>query len=234
MLHLHLGRGGAAVPRVRALYHGFAQRLRRAAPARLRGAAGEQPQPRRLRRRSARDVLQWRRRHTGNRREDPCADAALGTGCRRSWGRLERWAVGTRSPDHLRCRRHLGRYRHRRRRAFCRGYRPRHVDRRLPGAGADDRYPHDRRRRRLDRLCRQRWRLSRRPSQRRRRSRAGGLWPRRRRADGDRRQSRSRPARPREFSGWCDAARPGGRAERRRWSGGTARPWPRGTRPRAS
>ena len=40
LLHLHLGRGGAAIPRVREVYHGFAQRLRRAPVARLRSAAG--------------------------------------------------------------------------------------------------------------------------------------------------------------------------------------------------
>ena len=38
---------------------------------------------------------------------------------------------GRRQPDHLRCRRHLGRYRHRHRRPFRRGDRARHLDRRL-------------------------------------------------------------------------------------------------------
>ena len=53
-----------------------------------------------------------------------------------------------------------------------RGLRARHVGRRLPAARADDRHPHDRRRRRLDRLRRRGRRLPRRAAQRRRRARA--------------------------------------------------------------
>ena len=83
--------------------------------------------------------------------ERPVAHPALRPGGRRDRRRLGGRAVGQAQPDHLRCRRHLGRYRHRHRRRLRRGDGARHLDRRLPAAGADDRRAHDRRRRRLDR-----------------------------------------------------------------------------------
>jgi len=89
VLHLHLRRSGAAIPRVRAVYHGFAQCLCRTAAARLRGTTSGQPRRRGLRRRSACDVLQWRGRDTGNGCQDSHLDPALGAGCRRSRGRLD-------------------------------------------------------------------------------------------------------------------------------------------------
>ena len=106
------------------------------------------------------------------------------------------------------------------------------VDRWRLGA-ADDRHPHDRRRRRIDRSGRRGRAAPRRPAERRRRARAGLLRPRRRRADHDRRRSRARLPRPGDVPARRDAARPRGvgvgdpRANRR-----AARPVARGGRSR--
>ncbi len=61
----------------------------------------------------------------------------------------------------------------------------------------DDRHPHDRRRRRLDRVDRQGRHAARRAAERGRAAGAGVLRPRRRGCDGDRRQPRARPHQPR-------------------------------------
>ena len=95
-----------------------------------------------------------------------------------------------------------GRHRHRHRGRLRRGDGARHLDRRLPGAGADDRRAHHRRRRRLDRLRRPR------PAPSRSGRASAGAVPGPAaygqggtRADGDRRQRRARPPRRRQLPG---------------------------------
>ena len=184
--------------------------------------------------RPAHHGVQRRRRDAGHGGRAAGAHPALGPGGRRARRRLGGRPVGPAQPHHLRRRRHLGRYRHRHRRRLRRGHGARHLDRRLPGAGADDRRAHDRRRRRLDRLRRPGRRLPGRAALGRRRARARPpTAAAATRADGHRRQRRARPARPRALPGRRHAARRGGGAPRDRRAGARARPGrPRGGRGR--
>ena len=113
-----------------------------------------------------------------------------------AWSRAQEVGrmAGFARPDHLR----HGRHQHRRRiaagRAVPAGQRGRRA--RLSDQGADARHPHRGRRRRLDRLCRQRRPAEGRAAQRRRRSGSGLLRPGQRGADGHRRQCRAADAEP--------------------------------------
>ena len=110
-------------------------------------------------------------------------------------------------PDHLR----HGRHQHRRRAAAGRRVPAgqRGGGARLSDQGADAGYPHRRRRRRLDRLCRQRRAAEGRAAQRRRRSRPGLLRQGQHGADGHRRQRRAADA-----ESDASAGRPDGGATR--------------------
>ena len=181
----------AAVPRVRALHHGGDERLHRAA----RCATTSRQLDDALREAGVDGDLRIMRSNGGVATpamvaEQPVLTLLSGLAAGVLGGAWVGALSGRRQADHLRHRRHQRRHRHRhRRRASARPTRARHLDRRLSGAGADDRHPHDRRRRRLDRLCRPRRRLPRRSAQRRRRAGPGRLRPRRHRADRHRRQS---------------------------------------------
>ena len=198
--------GVAAVPRVRALHHDGDERLRRAQGAQLRDAARDRDRGLGLQGRPAHHGVQRRRGDAGDGGRAAGAHPALGPGGRRDRRRLGGRPVGPAQPHHLRCRRHLGRYRHRDRRRLRRGDGARHLDRGLPRDGADDRRAHDRRRRRLDRLRRPGRRLQGRTALGRRRAGTGRLRPGRQPRHRDRRQRRAGPARQQATS-WAAACR---------------------------
>ena len=211
MLRHDLLVGVAAVPRVRALHHDGDERLRRPQGPQLRDAAGIGDRRLGLQGRPAHHGIQRRRRHARHGGRAAGAHPALGPGGRRDRRRLGGRAVRQAQPHHLRCRRHLGRYRHRDGGRLRRGDGARYLDRRLPGDGADDRRAHDRRRRRLDRLRRPGRRLQGRAALGRRGAGTGGLRPRRQSRHGDRRQRRAGAARRQELPGRRHGARRGRR-----------------------
>ena len=106
--------------------------------------------PRRDRRPQDHD-LERRRRDLSDGVGTAGADAALRTSRRRARRRLGRRAFGPETADHLRHRRHQRRHRHRGRRQIRADRRAIDFDRRLSAVDADDRHPHHRRGRRLDR-----------------------------------------------------------------------------------
>ena len=109
--------GVAAVPRVRALHHDGDERLRRPQGAQLRDAARIGDRGLGLQGRPAHHGVQRRRRDARHGGRAAGAHPALGPGGRRDRRRLGGRPVGPAQPHHLRCRRHLGRYRHRDRKA---------------------------------------------------------------------------------------------------------------------
>ena len=127
-------------------------------------------------------------------------DLALGAGRRRPRRRLVGSAVGPPQAHHLRHRRHQRRYRRGDRRPLQRSLGARYLGWRLSSDRADDRHPHDRRRRRQHRLCRLRRHVQGRTRERRFAARPRCVRPRRRAADRDRRQSGARTARRRQLS----------------------------------
>ena len=139
--------GGAAVPRVRALHHGGDERLYRPQGAQLRAPFRGPAEAGRHRRRPPHHGVQRRRRDRSDGGGCASHHADVGACRRRAGRRLGGGALRAASPHHLRRGRHQRRHRHRDRRPLQRGHRARYLDRRLPGAGADDRH-HDHRRRR--------------------------------------------------------------------------------------
>ena len=174
--------------------------VRRCAPTSAASSSRWRP---RVAGRSARDGLERRSGRRDGRRE-AYPDAALGTGGRRAGRRLGGRPVEPAQADHLRRRRYFRRHRHRRRSRIATATAL--LDRRLSAARADDRRPHDRRRRRLDRAGRRRRGL---PSRSRApahvRGRPPTVWVARAHRDG--RERRARPPRSGVLSGRRDAAR---------------------------
>ena len=193
-LRHHIGPGRAAVPRVRALYDGGDERLHRPQGAQLRAPLRGPVEAGGRRGRSPHHGVERRRRDCRDGGGRAGHHAHVGP-CRRCAGwRLGGGALRAPAPHYLRRGRHQRRHRHRDRRPLQRGHRARHLDRRLPGAGADDRYHDHRCRWRQHRAHRRRWRFQGRARERGLRARPRLLRAWRQRADGDRRQHRAWPA----------------------------------------
>ncbi len=149
------------------------------------------------------------------------ADAALRAGRRRD-RRVPRGRAGRRRPDH-----HLRHGRHLDRRVAGRRSNPadeRGAHRGVARARADDRHPHRRRGRRLDRLGRRGGRAARGAGERRQRAWPGVLRPRRGRVHRDRRQFAAGPARSPALPGRPDATRHGRGGTGRSATGRPVRP----------
>ena len=194
-----LGPRRAAVPRVRALHDHRDERLHRPQGAPLRAPLRRPAEGRGRRRRPPHHGIERRRGDGGDGGGAAGDHPHVGPRRRRARRRLGGAAFRQDAPDHLRCRRHQRRYRHRDRRPLQRGDGAGHLDRRLPGAGADDRHHDDRRGRRQHRQGRCRRRLQGRARECGLEAGPGLLWPGRRGADGDRCEPRARPARRGQF-----------------------------------
>ena len=158
-----LGPGRAAVSRVRALHDGGDERFHRPQGPQLRAPFRGPAEAGRRCGRSPHHGLERRRCDCGDGSGRASHHPHVGS-CRRCTGRcLGGGALRAPAAHHLRRWRHQRRHRHRDRRPLQRGHGARYLDRRLPGAGADDRH-HDHR-------CR-RWQY--RAYRRRRRLQGGG------------------------------------------------------------
>jgi hypothetical protein len=187
-----IARRPARIPRVRALEHDGRQRVRDAAHGALPDGARVP-----ARRGAAQHHAVERRVDFGRPSAKAAAVQTILSGPAAGARRRARGGRGRRlrPRDRVRHGRHLHRRDAHRRPA-------RHDDRvhggRLPCAAADHRHPHRGRRRRVDRLPRQRRRAPGWPAERRRRP-GPRVLRQGRRADGDRRQPAARPARAGEF-----------------------------------
>ena len=201
---LRFARSPAAVPRVRAVFDRLPERVHRPEGLAVRGSLRRGDAALGIRARRPADAVLGRHGDRG------VGDAAAGQSPH-VWagGRPDRRNLGgegrrLRQRSHARHRRHVGRHRRRRERSTAHAAPAGHEGRRLPGDGADGRHRHDRRGRRLDRLCRRGRRLPRRPAVRGRRPGAGLLRPRGSRPDGDGRAAAAGPAPTRTVA--CSAA----------------------------